>query len=92
MKWLGQLFGYRTRYLPVAQGANQQVYVPFTTNGLQTLNGNGWAIGGAMPRLVSPQVDINPTARPLNTVSVNNQIPGFYFTQGLVNNRPGSNF
>lgn len=86
------LFGYIKRFLPVAEGAPQQVYVPLTTNFLQTINGNGYQILGSPPGVFSMPVAINPNARPLNTVSVNNQIPGFYVTQGLVNNAPGNNF
>jgi hypothetical protein len=86
------IFGYLKRYLPVAEGAAQDVYVPLTTNALQTINGNGYQILGAPPGIVSMPVSINPNARPLNTVSINNQIPGFYVTQGLINNAPGNNF
>lgn len=87
-----KLYGYLKRYLPVAQGAAQDVYVPMTTNALQTINGNGYSITGAPPSLIAAPVASNPNARALNTVSINNQIPGFVVTQGLVNNAPGRNF
>ncbi len=85
------LFKYvRRAWLPETQANN--VYVPLTTNIMQTLNGNGWAITGAPPRIVSMPYPINPNARPFNTPWLGNQIPGQVVTQGLVNNKPGQNF
>lgn len=76
----------------LTQSALNDVYVPMTTNGLQMLNGGGYLIQGDYPGLVSRPLDSNPNARALNTVSRGNQIPGFFVSQGLIQNKPGQNF
>jgi hypothetical protein len=84
------LFGYIKRALQPSPGATEQVYVPMTTNALNTINGAGFMVSNPIGVTNHP-LGLNPNARALNTVTINNQIPGQVVTQGLFRNTPGRN-
>jgi len=85
------LFRYVQRTFFTQSASANNVYVPGTTNAMNSIQG-GALIYAAAPAVISRQTNFEPNLGAINTPALGNQIPQQVVTQGLINNAPGSNF